>query len=51
MENNLIIITQNNLRSMSKVLNALALQVTQLSQIIKELRLKLLNNNGGKNDK
>jgi hypothetical protein len=42
METDLIIITQNGLRSMSKTLTALNQQVAQLSQIVQELRLKIL---------
>ena len=43
MENNeLIIITQNSLRLMSKTLVALNQQVNQLTQIVKDLRLNLI---------
>jgi len=47
MENKLIVISQQSLRNIAKTLTALKLQITQLENQVKELRLNLLK--GGQN--
>jgi len=48
METELIILQMNQLRSISKTISSLKLQITQLEDLVRQLRLKTIG--GGNNE-